>query len=174
MRANMNYKNIEQVSCLKTEKEFQLLRAIHRETMESNVIEAMKEWNDDIQLSRLKKHYEQHGDTLRFLILDNKIIGTINFHLKEFKENNQIKILPFVEQFYILKNYQRCGIGKYLLEQLNTNEEVRLSVLKTDMKAVGFYQKNGYQIYHQDEYQFYMKKLNENIFTLSKKNKFEI
>lgn len=92
------------------------------------------------------------GRTLKFIYLGQQLIGTINVHLKDFGDVD----VPFVEQFYLLPEWQGQGLGSHILQEVtNRYPEVRLSVLRNDSKAHGFYIKNGYTAYKQDDWQTY-------------------
>lgn len=146
-----------------TDNEFELLKKIHKQCMTKTIINNLGEYNDEFQFKRLKTHWEKNSKNLKFIQYNNKIIGTINFYEKEFEEKNTVnesvknKAL-FIEQFYILPEYQNKGLGTKILDKvMNKQSEVRLSVLKKDKKRIDFYKKRHFYKDKSDEYQIYLK-----------------
>lgn len=154
----MNFSNISFKECNNSEDDFNLLKEIHQICMEENVRLAIGNWDINFQHERLKFHFIENGNTLKFIEYDNEVIGTINFHLKDFEKNQKIVKIHHIQQLYIKPNYQGKGLGKFLLNLFTINKEVRLSVLKNDKKAIKFYEKNGFKKYHADQYQLYLEK----------------
>lgn len=154
--------NITNRLCNKSVTDFALLQGIHRTCMQKNVIDSLGEWNEEIQRARLAKHFSEHGGTLRFLFYNDQLLGTINFYPKNFLEKNETEQTEacFLEQLYIMPNFQKMGIGSYLLSKFLVFPEVRLSVLKNSLHTHKFYLNSGYQKYSEDEYQAYFKKTN--------------
>lgn len=151
----MNYNHITFRVSNGTEEDFLTLRKIHRVAMEKSVTQSIGEWNDDFQKARLEKHFKDAYKTLEFIVLEDKIIGTINCREKTFDDGS----FYFIEQFYLLPEYQGKGLGSYLLElKIADNPETRLSVLKKDTLTHEFYFKNGFVEYFEDQYQKYMTK----------------
>lgn len=150
----IDFQSINFVQCDSSDNDFQLLRSIHKLCMEDNVRNAIGVWDDSFQHKRLKSHYVENGDTLKFISYENEIIGTINVHTKNFGsfETN------YIQQLYLKPNYQGTGLGSYLLQCFSKNKHVRLSVLKNDTKAIRFYEKNGFTAYDEDQYQLYLEK----------------
>ena len=153
----MNFNNITFKLSQGTEQDFLILRHIHRTAMEKSVIQSIGQWNDDFQKTRLLKHFKEAYSTLEFILLNDNCIGTINARTKVFEDGSY----HFIEQFYLLPEYQGKGLGSYLLDlKIGQNQETRLSVLKKDKLTHQFYYKNGFVEYFEDEYQKYMKKIN--------------
>lgn len=150
----IDFKEINFRQCDSSEQDFQLLREIHRLCMEDNVRLAIGLWDDNFQRTRLQSHYKENGDTLQFIKYDNETIGTINVHIKDFDSFNT----HYIQQLYLKPEYQRTGLGSYLLNYFSNNKHMRLSVLKNDLKAIRFYEKNGFTPYEQDQYQLYLEK----------------
>lgn len=150
----IDFKRIKFIDCDSSDNDFQLLRTIHKLCMEENVKNAIGVWDDNFQHKRLKSHYEENGDTLRFIEYENEIIGTINVHTKNFGSLTT----HYIQQLYLKPNYQKTGLGSYLLNYFSENKHMRLSVLKNDLKAIRFYERNGFTQYDQDQYQLYLEK----------------
>lgn len=151
----MDFNKIIFKECDSSDYDFQLLRTIHRLCMEDTVKNSIGLWDDDFQHTRLKSHYEANGNTLKFIKYQDEIIGTINVHTQQFESLNTY----YIQQLYLKPNYQRTGLGTYLLDYFSTGKHVRLSVLKDDSKAISFYERNGFRPYDQDQYQLYLEKM---------------
>lgn len=150
----IDFKKINFKECDSSDNSFELLRSIHRLCMEDTVKNAIGLWNDDFQHTRLKSLYKENGNTLKFIEYENEIIGTINVHTKNFDSFDTY----YIQQLYLKPAYQRTGLGTYLLNYFGANKHVRLSVLKSDLKAINFYERNGFIAYDQDQYQLYLEK----------------
>lgn len=132
-------------------QDFLLLKKIHKIVMKDAVINSVGHWDDYFQEKRLKTIFEENWNTLYFLSYERELIGTINLRY----EDDHL----FVEQFYLLQSYQKKGIGSYLLKTYGNNMEIRLSVLKNDIGANEFYNKNGFIKFEEDQYQNHLRKL---------------
>lgn len=150
----MDFNKISFRQCNSSEDDFQLLRQIHRLCMEDNVRLAIGLWDDQFQHTRLQSHYKENGNTLQFIEYENDIIGTVNMHEKHFDGLTT----HYIQQLYLKPQYQRTGLGSYLLNYFSNEKHMRLSVLKNDVKAIRFYEKNGFIPYEQDQYQLYLEK----------------
>lgn len=146
--------NIKFLQAEHSEEHFLILRNIHRNAMYDSIVNTMGKWDDEFQKNRLQKHFEVAFNTLEFILKDDKIIGSINCRKKEFTDGE----FNFIEQFYLLPEEQKKGIGKYVLNLKLTNNETRLTVLKNDTTNQGFYIANGFVEYQEDEYQKFFKK----------------
>ncbi|NCQ51546.1 GNAT family N-acetyltransferase [archaeon] len=140
------------------DEDFQKIKKIHKISMFKSVSEAFGEWDEDFQKTRLEKHFNESFNTLKFIEFKNETIGTINFRYKITEDKN----FNFIEQFYLLPEFQRKGIGSYVFNfKLNLDEqncETRLSVLKNDNGAQKFYFNHGFKEYSEDRYQKYLQK----------------
>lgn len=151
----------EYIKCDLSEDSFSQLRKIHKECMKKNIEETLGSWDEHFQYERLKKHYLEYGNTLLFIKYNNEIIGTVNHHIKKIKQNDKTVEVNFVEQLYVLPKYQNKGLGSLILSEIESGkDELYLSVLKNDKKAINFYIKNGYKIYSEDKYQKFFNKIN--------------
>lgn len=151
----MNFNDIKFTVAKNNIEDFQMLRKIHTISMKEKVTEYIGEWDEDFQFDRLRKRFNQAGDTLQFIVYEGEIIGTINVRNQDFEDG----IYPLLEQFYLLPQFQGKGLGKYLLNLKLPKSEVRLTVLRKDIQTQQFYMKNGFIEYGEDEYLKYMKKL---------------
>ncbi len=149
----MGFKNIQLIEAKKTKEDFELLKKIHEAAMKEKVIAFFGEWDRDFQFNRLLGRFNETHDSLRFIQINNEIVGT--FNLIQFKED---KNCFFLEQFYLLPKTQGVGLGKFLIDQFFPKSEIRLTVLKKDLLAQSFYKKNGFVEYDEDELFKYMKK----------------
>lgn len=161
----MNFENITFRKSNGSEEDFSLLRSIHKQAIQNSVIQTVGHWDESFQKSRLEKHFKQSYNTLEFIIYNNQTIGTINCSNKIFDDC----VCDFVEQFYLLPQYQGKGLGSYLLNyKLSPEKPAMLSVLKKDTNTHNFYHKNGFVEYMEDAYQKYMRRLPST--TLNNKN----
>lgn len=151
----IDFEKINFIECDSSDNNFQLLRSIHRLCMEPSVTNAIGLWDDDFQHTRLKSHYEDNGNTLKFIEYGNEIVGTINVHTKNFESFTTY----YIQQLYLKPQYQGTGLGTYLLNYFSNNKHIRLSVLKNDVKAIRFYERNGFRPYDEDQYQLYLEKM---------------
>ncbi|WP_405208953.1 GNAT family N-acetyltransferase [Aquimarina sp. LLG6339-5] len=124
------------------------LLQLRRQTMIEHLEKAGLFLSEDQHVSRVKFHF----DGSRVIHLNEARVGV----LKYIETNNSIEIL----QFQILPKYQGKGIGKYLLNYIiqlsdDLNKVVRLKVLREN-PAKFLYQRNGFKIYDEDQYEFYM------------------
>lgn len=153
---NIQFNNINFRKSNGSKEDFLLLQTIHKVAIQKSVIETIGCWDEAFQKTRLETHFNESYSTLEFIMLNKEVIGTINCRSKNFEDEQY----EFVEQFYILPQYQGQGIGSYLLKsKLCEDKETRLSVLKKDINTHNFYYKNGFKEYMEDEYQKYMKKM---------------
>ncbi|WP_299246934.1 GNAT family N-acetyltransferase [uncultured Aquimarina sp.] len=104
--------------------------------------------SDDQHLSRVKIHFNA-----AYIIkqLDERV-GL----LKYIETKDSIEIL----QFQILPKYQGKGIGNYLLNYViklseSLNKNILLKVLKEN-PARYLYERNGFDIYDEDQYEFHL------------------
>lgn len=72
-----------------------------------------------------------------------------------YKENNEIKGILIYDEIYdrieidyilVIDIYKRKGIGSKLLKYLDPNKNISLEVKKSNIPAIEFYKKNGFNI----------------------------
>ncbi len=142
--------------CFGTEQEFNLLKSIHKEVMKNSVEQSFGIWNDDFQKKLLKEKFSKNYKTLKFILYQDQIIGTINLK-KEYLEDIDKSII-LIENFYIYEKFQGLGLGTKVLEELK-HHQMRLFCLKKNEKVIHFYLKNNFKIYQEDHLFFYMQKI---------------
>ncbi|AXT57274.1 GNAT family N-acetyltransferase [Aquimarina sp. MMG015] len=124
------------------------LLQLRKQTMIEHLEKAGVFLSEDGHVSRVKFHF----DSSHVICLNEARVGV----LKYIETNNSIEIL----QFQILPKYQGKGIGNYLLSYIiqlsrDANKNVRLKVLKEN-PAKFLYERNGFKIYDEDQYEFHM------------------
>lgn len=128
--------------CDGSQKDFDLLRKIQGVTMYEPFLKTVGEWDEHYQLERVKYRWHDAFPTLHFLMDGDREIGTINFWKKPFDDG----VFDFIEQVYLLPEYQGRGLGKKMMEHfLKLGVPVRLSVLSGDRDRMMFYRKFGFK-----------------------------
>jgi len=120
---------------------------------------AEMEWViEELHLDRVAQEttFEQQWDPtqVRIMALDGVDIGW----LQTITRDNEL----FVAQMFVDRPFQRKGMGTEVMKKLideatRFNQLVRLNVVKIN-PAVHFYERLGFQITHEDDRKFYMKR----------------
>lgn len=110
-------------------------------------------WIDDEQKKRLEDDLKNHLSHKKIIIIEGKKAGVYASHITE---NGDF----FINEISLLKEYQRKGIGKRILEkQLKQNREKKirtiLQVFK-DNPAKKLYEKLGFKIYGETQTHYLM------------------
>lgn len=125
------------------------LLELRRQTMIEHLEKVGLFLSEEQHLARVRIHFDN-----AYIILQNKKkIGL----LKYIETDSAIEIL----QLQITPKFQGKGIGNSVLnnvieQSVATNKEIRLKVLKEN-PAKFLYERNGFSIYDEDSYEFYMK-----------------
>ncbi len=93
-------------------------------------------------------------DNIQIIELANKGIGYLEIEEK----NHSFEIINIL----IHKDYQNKGFGKYILQNLIRESQLKsksieLQVLKNNPKAKRFYENSGFQVYHETDFEYKMK-----------------
>ncbi|WP_299609760.1 GNAT family N-acetyltransferase [uncultured Aquimarina sp.] len=132
-----------------TNDDITFLLELRRQTMIEHLEKVGLFLSEEQHLARVRIHFDH-----AFIILQHKEkIGV----LKYIETDSVIEIL----QLQITPKFQGKGIGNYVLndvieQAIATNKEIRLKVLKEN-PAKFLYERNGFSIYDEDSYEFYMK-----------------
>lgn len=138
---------IELVKALITDLDF--LFQLRKSTMAPHLEKAGRYLSDAEHMSRVKFHF----DNAFIVKLSYESVGL----LKYVETTKTIEIL----QLQIGPNHQGKGVGKYVLKYMislskKQSKELTLKVLKEN-PAVQLYQRNGFLIIGEDQYEFFMK-----------------
>lgn len=137
--------------CDSSNGDFEILRKIHRSTMEGPIVLTMGEWNEEFQLEKIRERYEESSKTLKFLMSGDREIGTINYWRKKFEDGS----FNLIEQFYILPEFQGTGLGGKVLQEHLKFDITRLSVLNGDQGRMLYYRKRGFLPYKVEQVRTY-------------------
>ncbi|MEO8512998.1 MAG: GNAT family N-acetyltransferase [Ignavibacteria bacterium] len=108
-------------------------------------------WGWDEEVQRKMHEKEMLAENISIIIFDNKEIGTIGKILNE----NEIIIC----RLYIIDEYQSYGIGSDIVNSIivdNPVKEIRLGVLKVNMRARKLFEKLGFVVYEEENEHFRM------------------
>ena len=113
-------------------------------------------WNDEDQIERMRIDFEETLEQKQIIIFNDVEIGVFSFYMLE---NDVCRI----NEINILKEYQRKGIGSYILEkklQENSENNIKtiLQVFK-DNPAFKLYKRLGFEVYEETETHYRMEKI---------------
>lgn len=138
MQEELNFRK-----CDGSRADFEILKRIHRTTMEKPIVATMGVWDERFQSSKLASRYAEVSSTLKFLMIDGEEVGTFNYWERTFEDG----IFYFIEQFYLLPHLQGTGTGSKMLNAHLKDKATRLSVLNGDPERQSFYRKRGFVPY---------------------------
>jgi len=118
---------------------------------DNNTKEDMKEYiEENFSLNKLFPELIDENSEFYFAVFDNNIAGylKLNFGVSqtEIKESNSLEI----ERIYVLKEFQGKKIGQLFYEtaiqvaKQKGIDYIWLGVWEKNLKAIGFYKKNGF------------------------------
>ena len=113
-------------------------------------------WNDEDQIERMRIDLEETLEQKQIIIFNDVEIGVFSFYMLE---NDVCRI----NEINILKEYQRKGIGSYILENKlkeNSDKNIKtiLQVFK-DNPAFKLYKRLGFEVYEETETHYRMEKI---------------
>ena len=123
-----------------------------KKAAEGDYITSMFDWDEDVQRDfHVRAWQEQKPDIITY---DGKLIGTI----AAIESEDCIDI----GQFFILPDYQRRGIGTYLLQSIlnkadRSGKNVTLKFLKNN-PVKSLYVRNGFRVVDTDQILCYMER----------------
>ncbi|AOW10502.1 GNAT family N-acetyltransferase [Flavobacterium gilvum] len=134
-----------------TEEDIEFLLWLRKETMVEHYINAGREVNEENLLSRINYHFEH----AKIILLENEKIGL----LKVAEQDNEIEVF----QIQIAPSHQNKGIGTQIIQSILKEASkkkipVKLNVLKVN-KAQTLYQNLGFEIYDENEFSYFMRKI---------------
>ena len=136
-----------------TDDDFQFGYDIRKLTMEEHIIKTYGKWNEIEQLDNCKKCFPLKHHKKYIIKYLGENIGWLNYEENETNmELNQIFIHP---------KYQGKGIGSKIINDLmkickNKNKSIILEVLKSNYKAKKLYLKLGFNIYKEDDNDYFL------------------
>lgn len=105
-----------------------------------------KEFLNQIKLEDRINRAQNDWQNTCVAICDDKIVGFIKY-LNEARDLTSIKPSSEIVALYVLKDYQKRGIGYALIKEVINrvkNNQIVLFVLEGNIKARAFYQKVGF------------------------------
>ena len=113
----------------------------------SEYLEQLWGWNDEAQYEFHQEHF--NPDNFQLIEISNEPIGYL--------ETTQKSDILFLLNLMILKQFQGKGIGKIILEDLLKNHtQIKLEVLKVNIRAIRFYEGLGFKILEEIDDAFQM------------------
>ena len=106
-----------------------------------------QEFLDTVRLENRVNIAKRHPENTLVALVDGKIVGFVSY-LEEGRSHVSIFPASEIGAIYILKDYQRYGIGSALLDEALKrlpHPSVVLFVLEGNQKAIAFYQKKGFR-----------------------------
>jgi GNAT superfamily N-acetyltransferase len=131
--------------------DLEFARSTYYETMRW-IIDRLFGWDQDREDAKFAKYFVI--DAVRIITVDGHDAGWLQTQFSD----NAIDLASL----YVTPPLQRQGVGSAILKRLLSeaaaqNKAVTLSVVKFN-PAVELYKRHGFQITHEDEYKFYMKR----------------
>ena len=106
-----------------------------------------KAFNDD----QLKKELENPNCEFYFLIKENELVGYLKFNELDAQTEPMFEEDFEIERIYVINKFQGKGLGKQMMEFAKEKaiqkkkKKIWLGVWSENPKAIGFYQKMGFQ-----------------------------
>ena len=132
-------------------EDFNFLFYLKKSTLKP-YIEKVWGWDEETQLNLFKEKFSP--DKLQIIRVDNQDIGL--FQIEETKTDF------FIHNIQVLPNHQNKGIGSFLIKSLikrsiYLNKNVKIQVLKVNLKAFRLYERLGFKKYKETETHFQLK-----------------
>ena len=106
----------------------------------------------EIGIWRIRRYEERKNMNADFRI-DGKVIETKRLILRSFKQTDLEDFYEYasVEGVFVSDEMQSCGIGKLLLDYIKDKKvSLRLNVYQKNVRAISFYQREGFIIQCED------------------------
>lgn len=106
-----------------------------------------KEYLEKLQLESCINSARNYYQNNIVAIVDNLVVGFVGY-LEDSRDISSIKPSSEIMSIYLLKKYQKKGIGYALMQEaLNrlTKKHITLFVLKDNFVAINFYKKIGFK-----------------------------
>lgn len=109
---------------------------------------------------QLKTELSNPSSKFYFVYYDDNLAGYVKVNMNEAQSEKMSEDSLEIERIYIRKNYQKHGLGKFLLNHAvkiateHNKKNIWLGVWEKNENAIAFYQKMGF--IHTGEHSFYM------------------
>lgn len=149
-----------------TIEELQILQKISIETFsetfkEHNSPENMKAYMDRaFNLKQLEKELSNNHSEFYFVYNNDEIAGYIKVNINEAQSEEMSEDSLEIERIYIKRNFQKYGLGKYLLNRAmeiaieHNKKKIWLGVWDKNDNAIAFYKRMGF--FQTGAHSFYM------------------
>jgi ribosomal protein S18 acetylase RimI-like enzyme len=100
------------------------------------------------------------GSAFYFAVIDDKAIGYLKLNFGPAQTELQDDKTIEIERIYVLKEFQGQKVGRFLFEQSlqiakeKNAEYIWLGVWEKNLKAIAFYEKNGFTVFSKHAFQF--------------------
>ncbi|KZE75714.1 GNAT family acetyltransferase [Paenibacillus elgii] len=101
-------------------------------------------------LNQLEKELSNSSSQFFFVYVDHEVAGYLKVNVNDAQSEEMGDESLEIERFYIKKNFQKHGLGKYLLNQaieiaMECNKkQIWLGVWERNENAIAFYEKMGF------------------------------
>ena len=101
-------------------------------------------------LSQLEQEMANPFSLFFFVLVDDEVAGYLKVNTDEAQSEDMGKDALEVERIYISSNFQKLGLGKYLMERAMElagelgKKKIWLGVWEHNENAIAFYQKKGF------------------------------
>lgn len=105
-----------------------------------------QEFLDGRSLEKCERFALKFPQNTLVAVAEGEVVGFANY-LPESRDFSSVKPSSELVALYVLQKYQRCGIGKALLNkclELLPSSSVVLFVLEGNQNAIGFYERIGF------------------------------
>lgn len=105
-----------------------------------------KEFYDNLKLENYIKRARQYYRNAILAVVDNQIVGFV-MYLEDANDISSIKPASEITALYVLKQYQKKGIGHALMQEAYkrvTKNKIVLFVLESNEQAIRFYKNLGF------------------------------
>ncbi len=111
------------------------------ETMETYLSEAFT-------LDKLRKELENPSSAFYVYEVDGNVAGYLKLNEKDAQTEQMGESFIEIERIYVLKSFQKSGIGKIMLQKaidLAKTKAIWLGVWEKNQNAIAFYEKMGFE-----------------------------
>ena len=111
-------------------------------------VEQIWGWNEDFQRERFRQSFDP--DNTQVILSNDREVGFMTITEKE--------EVVFIEQIYVIPEYQGMGIGTTLIRgTFARNRPVELNVLKLNTDARRLYKRLGFRVHYESVTHYHMR-----------------